>query len=83
MITIYGHNRCGWCKKAKKLAETYSLPSQWKDTDVDANLNEMKIKLPNAKTVPQIWWDDRYIGGYEDLAAEIENTIGGHGEQKF
>ncbi len=83
MITIYGNNRCGWCKKAKKLAETYGLQHQWKDTDVEENLNTMKTLFPNARTVPQIWWDDRHIGGYEDFAAEIENTIGGHGEQKF
>ena len=83
MITIYGHNRCGWCKKAKKLAESYSLPHQWKDTDDQEILIELKMKLPDVKTVPQIWWYDRHVGGYHELASEVENTVGGHGEQKF
>ena len=83
MITIYGHNRCGWCKKAKKLAESYSLPHQWKDTDDQEILNELKMKLPDVKTVPQIWWYDRHVGGYHEFASEVENTVGGHGEQKF
>lgn len=83
MITIYGHDRCGWCKKAKKLASDYGLPHVWKDTDTAEILNTLKTILPDVKSVPQIWWHDRYIGGYEDLAREIENTIGGHGEQKF
>lgn len=83
MITIYGHPRCGWCIRAKRLAERYQLTYTWKDTDDSDNLAELKAKLPDTKTVPQIWWDDRYIGGYEQLASEIENTIGGFGDQKF
>jgi glutaredoxin 1 len=79
MITIYGHSRCGWCTKAKKLAESYNLEYNYKDTDIQENLNDLKKDLPNVKTVPQIWWDNRYIGGYEDFAAEIENTRSDYG----
>lgn len=83
MITIYGHQRCGWCTKAKNLAEQYGLKYQWKDTDVMENLNELKKKIPDVKTIPQIWWDDRHIGGYELFSAEIENTIGNYGQDRF
>jgi glutaredoxin len=83
MITIYGNSRCGWCIRSKKLAERYDLKYEWKDTDEDHNLNEMKILLPDVKTIPQIWWHGRYVGGYEDFADEIENTIGGYGDQKI
>jgi glutaredoxin len=83
MITIYGHQACSYCIRSKKLAERYNLTYEWKDTDEQAFLNEMKIKVPDAKTVPQIFWHDRYIGGYEDFAAEVENTVGGFGDQKF
>lgn len=83
MITIYGHPRCGWCIRSKKLAERYNLTYVWKDTDDAENLNELRLKLPNARTVPQIWWHDNYIGGYEQFAQEIENTVGGYGDQTF
>lgn len=83
MITIYGHSRCGWCTKAKALAEQYQLPYQWKDTDVMENLNDLKKRFPNVKTVPQIWWDERYIGGYEQFTTEIENTVGNYGQDRF
>ena len=26
-------------------------------------------RVPNARTVPQIWLDDNYVGGYTELAA--------------
>lgn len=80
MITIYGHQRCGWCKKAKSLAEQYQLKYEWLDTDNDETLNALKKALPNVKTVPQIWWGDKHIGGYEDFAKEIENTLGNYGQ---
>jgi glutaredoxin len=35
----------------------------------------MTTKLGHeAKTVPQIFWYGKYIGGYNELALEIENT---------
>ena len=83
MITIYGHQRCGWCKKAKALAEQYELKYEWLDTDNDGVLNALKTALPNVKTVPQIWWGETHIGGYEDFAAEIENTLGNYGQGAF
>jgi len=30
--------------------------------------------LPGARTVPQIFWHQKHIGGYQEFAAEIENT---------
>ena len=36
--------------------------------------------MPNAKTVPQIWWNDKHIGGFSELAEEIDNTRGGFGD---
>lgn len=83
MITIYGHTRCGWCTKAKNLAEQYGLEYQWKDTDDQENLNQLKKDLPSVKTVPQIWWDNRYIGGYDKFSAEVENTLGNYGQGTF
>lgn len=82
MITIYGHARCGWCVKAKALAERYSLKYEWKDTDIQENLNDLRLKFPNVKTVPQIWWDDRHIGGYDQFTSEIENTLGNYGQDR-
>lgn len=78
-VIIYGHERCGWCIKAKKLAEDYKIKFVYKDTDNQENLNDLKKKLPSVKSVPQIWWDETYIGGYEMFVGEIENR-GNYGQ---
>lgn len=84
MITIYGAEWCKWCKAAKKLAEDRALAHEWLDVENPDVYEDMKDKVPStAKTIPQIFWNGRYIGGHDDFAAEIENTIGGFGDGKI
>jgi glutaredoxin len=42
----------------------------------------MKALSPTSKTIPQIFWNGNYIGGYDAFAIEVENTIGGYGDGK-
>ena len=83
MIKIYGNDMCKWCLKAKQLAEDYKLDHEWIDLDIDSNLNDFKILFPSMVTIPQITWDGRHIGGYENFAEEIENTISSYGQGKL
>jgi glutaredoxin len=77
VITIYGKNKCAWCVAAKELAESRSLTYDYRNVDTDFQfMLELSTLKPDVKTLPQIWWDDKYVGGYTDFAAEIENTLG-------
>lgn len=76
MITIYGKDSCYWCQEAKDVAETRGLEYEYKNTTYENFRAEMFEKVPDAKTVPQIFWDGRYIGGYSELVSEIENVLG-------
>lgn len=57
---------CIWCDRAKELLDS-------KDECYEAHFfteHPMIVKLmfeANLKSVPQIWKDSVYIGGYEDL----------------
>ena len=66
-IVIYTQDLCGYCTEAVKEFEsrgwTY-VTHNIKHTD---NYNNLKELLPNVKTVPQIWIDEQYIGGYDEL----------------
>ena len=81
MVTIYGGPGCVWCVKALELARQYQLEFEYFSVDNPAYKEKLKELKPDTKTIPQIWWYGRHIGGYEDFASEIENTIGGEGEQ--
>lgn len=81
-VVIYGRDACNWCDRAVELCHQYSLEVKYKSLDDrfdgDENRAEM-FKLAEGlgvqiKTVPQIWWNGNYIGGFNELANEIEST---------
>lgn len=78
MIEIYGKHDCVWCDRAQELCRQYSLDFEYKgiddNWDGEKNLAELKERMPNVRTVPQIWWHKKHIGGFQELASEIENT---------
>jgi glutaredoxin len=75
MIEIYGTPTCGFCLRAKRLAERHGLQFEYKDITYNNHRNELVEKLgDDPETVPQIYWNGNYVGGYNELAAEIENT---------
>jgi len=82
-VTIYGKANCAWCKEAKSLVERYQIPYEYIDVGYTDGMKELMERLPDAKTVPQIWWYDRHVGGYQEFAKEVEDTLSGYGEQKI
>ena len=80
MVIIYGKSNCVFCEEAKQLCIDYRLEYEYKNVTQIEYLEEFVEKFPGAKTVPQIIWYDKVIGTYENFATEIENTIGGYGE---
>jgi glutaredoxin len=76
MIEIYGTPTCGFCIRAKKLAERYQLPYEYKDISANqANRDELTERMGSEpRQVPQIFWNNNYVGGYEQLSEEIQNT---------
>lgn len=70
--TIYGRSGCQPCQQAKALLE--SKGEEFSYVDVLAlpkgELNDFLSK--GFKTVPQIFWEDTHIGGFEELKAHIK-----------
>jgi glutaredoxin len=84
LITIYGTSVCSYCTRAKNLAKRYGIAHEFKNIEFEHFKKELDEKASfEYKTVPQIWWNGRYIGGYSELSIEIENTIGGYGDGKI
>jgi len=83
MVEIYGTEVCGFCLRAKRLAEQYQMKYVWKDVHEKEVSEELRSRIGEYKTIPQIFWNDRHVGGYSEFALEIENTTGGYGEGQF
>ena len=77
MVIIYGRPKCEWCERALELCKQFKIEYEYKSITNSVFKEELIEKLPDVKKVPQIWWDQRHIGGFSELADEIENTRGG------
>ena len=69
-VVIYTKSYCPYCVKAKKLLESKSVDFEEISIEHDDNIREEMISLSGGrKTVPQIFINQRHIGGYDDLYA--------------
>ena len=66
MYKVYGTKICLYCDKAENLLKTKDLPFEKIYIDEDDDAKDYIVKQ-GFKTVPQIWLDDKWIGGYDDL----------------
>ena len=76
-ITIYTGPVCNYCDAAKRLLKrNNSSFSEINIAEVDGALDEMLKKTNGKRTIPQIFFDDQHIGGYEDIRAlEKDNKL--------
>ena len=82
-FTVYRKMPCPYCDAAKKLLTQRDLA--YKDIDLTGNddaIVALKEKYGHA-TVPIILFDDKLIGGYEELATldrsgELKQMTGAH-----
>ena len=76
-ITIYTGPVCNYCDAAKKLLKRNNVSySEINIAEVDGALDEMLKKANGKRTIPQIFFDDQHIGGYDEVRAlEKENKL--------
>lgn len=85
---VWSKPSCPNCTKAKALLnkleiqfEERSFGSGWEPEQLFEQCSAEG--LPQPRTVPQIWLQGKYVGGYDQLADYIENTNfngTGHGQ---
>ncbi len=69
-IDIYTKFGCGYCYRAKKLLDDKGAMYEEHDITMGGpKRDEMMERAPQARTVPQIFIGDVYVGGSDDLAA--------------
>ena len=68
-VVIYTWTVCPFCVRAKRLFDDKGIPYEEINLDGrDDEFNALKEKT-GMKTVPQIFIDDKLVGGYRELSA--------------
>ncbi len=68
-MKLYTTASCPFCIRAKRLLEARGIPFEEIDVGNDDALREEIMQRTGRRTVPQIFIDERSIGGFEELAA--------------
>lgn len=77
-ITIYTRPDCGYCKRAIAYLKAKNQEPQLIDIDAQPEkLEELIEKMPKGRrpSVPQIFIENEYIGGCDDLLALSEQNL--------
>ena len=76
-VTVYMGPRCAFCDAAKRLLAKNNIT--YKEINIaleEGKMDEMLKKSNGKKTIPQIFFDDHHVGGFEELRAlEKENKL--------
>lgn len=72
-IEIFWRPNCKFCEMAKNLLSSKGIDYTLKEIGVDISVEYFKMVNPNIKTVPAIFVDSIYIGGYTELKEMVDN----------
>ena len=73
-ITMYSGPMCAFCDAAKRLLKRNNLEYKVIDVSTGPELRDEMIQKANGRrTIPQIFFDDYHVGGYQELR-ELEKT---------
>ena len=76
-VTVYMGPMCAFCDAAKRLLVRNNI--SYKEINIaleEGKMDEMLKKSNGKRTIPQIFFDEYHVGGFEELRAlEKENKL--------
>ena len=73
-ITVYSGPLCNFCDAAKRLLSRNNLSYDEIDISTKEGLRDEMTKRANGRrSIPQIFFDDYHVGGYQELR-ELEKN---------
>ncbi len=74
-VTIYTGPLCNYCDAAKRLLARNNVQyTEINIATVEGAMEEMIKKANGKRTIPQIFFDDQHIGGYDETRALEKNN---------
>ena len=72
-VLIYTKDNCIWCDRAKILLDSKKISYNEIDLSDDGERLKFYEKIgDNVKTVPQVFIDDKRIGGFQELKVFLD-----------
>ena len=69
---VWSKDACPFCVQAKALLESKGINFEERNVSQDWTREQLLAAVPNARTLPQIFLDDNYIGGFTELRRHLQ-----------
>lgn len=69
---IWTKDLCNYCTAAKSLMNVKGIDFEEKKVGGGYTREQLLEAVPNARTVPQIFLDGKYVGGFTELKALLD-----------
>jgi glutaredoxin len=70
--TVWSKDACPFCVQAKALLESRGIEFEERNVSTDWTREQLLEAVPTARTLPQIFLDDNYIGGFTELRKHLQ-----------
>ena len=71
---VWSKYQCTFCDQAKALLESTGIPFEERKIGDGFTKEELLEAVPTARAVPQIFLDDEYIGGFNELRKKLNDV---------
>lgn len=71
---VWSKEQCPYCVQAKKLLELKGIEYEERNIQKDWTKEQLLEAVPTARTLPQIFLDEEYVGGFTELKKRLENA---------
>ena len=69
---VWSKDACPFCVQAKALLESRGIDYEERNVQTDWTKEQLLAAVPTARTLPQIFLDDNYIGGFTELRRHLQ-----------
>lgn len=68
---VWSKDQCAFCEQAKNLLDSRGIEYEVRNIMHDWTREQLLEAVPNARTVPQIFLDEEYVGGFNELRKKL------------
>ena len=68
---IWSRDQCTYCVQAKALLEARGIDYEERNIMQDWTREQLLAAVPTARTLPQIFLDNEYVGGFTELRQRL------------
>lgn len=69
---VWSKDSCPFCDQAKNLLKSKGIEFEERNVSKDWTREQLLEAVPTARTLPQIFLDDKLIGGFTDLRKHLQ-----------